>query len=119
MTDEEIDAILWAADKEWNMLAISQAILGCCKQDNGLTMAKFEERLRAIGSKTTYLVARPASTAPKEAKVLHLITLEPAEYWLWICVNGPDDMLRELQHTGMTIEQNKAALAVTGVLVKQ
>src|SRR5258708_29054699 len=89
MTDDEIDTELRQADKSWNVMILSGAMVGMMRADPALTFAKFEERLRALGSKT-FLISRPKRMRPAGMLVLGLDG-KPRRRFLWICLDARNE----------------------------
>ena len=118
-SNEEIIKIIAHADKMWNVLALSLAFAEIQEKNPDFTYADAERCLREIGSKTTYLVALPADSRPKNTRVLKLTDLTPANFHLWICLNGQQEMIDMLYKFEITIQQNLINLKETGVLIKE
>lgn len=102
------------AEKSWNVATITTAIVDMLQAEPEMTLLDIEDMFRAMGSKTTYLAACPASRLPPYLEPRKLDHVTPTKYALWICVNGQDDLLEHLSRFGMTIEQNRAALRECG-----
>jgi len=110
-----IEERLIEADKSWNAGTIVECIVEIMRENPRTTMLDIEMALRSIGSKATYLVAWPRAQIPFGVRPINIIDGTPAEYGLWICVNGESDMLATLQQFGLTIAQNLDALRHTGI----
>jgi hypothetical protein len=102
------------ADKSWSVQVISEAIMYILRQNPGMTMLDIEDHFRTLDSKTTYLVAWPKNKIPAHLTPRNAVTFEPVDYALWVCINGPQDMIDTLAAFGLTREKNREALAVTG-----
>ncbi len=114
MTDDEIDTELRQADKSWNVMILSGAMVGMMRADPALTFAKFEERLRALGSKT-FLIARPKRMRPAGMLVLGLDG-KPREHFLWICLHDRNEQRMELAAQQISPAENLENLRICGVL---
>lgn len=117
MNNIYVENQLREVDLSWNVMPISECIMRLLREDPDLNLLDIETAFRAIGSKTTYLVAMPKAmiTPERKVKAVHL-SGAPADYALWICLNGPDDLLKTLSSFGLTREQNLDALRVCGVM---
>lgn len=119
-TDSDIQDKLREADKHWNVMDLSMAMVEMMHDDRDLTFADFERNLRAIGSKT-FLIARPNSMTPAGLRVIKPFQKRPdnLKHHLWVCLHGKSEQEQELQNAGMTEADNLDALQNTcGVLAK-
>lgn len=117
MSNAYIENRLREVDSSWNVMTIGACIMQLLGEDPDLNMLDIENALRNIGSKTTYLVAMPKEKMPKGIKAVHT-SGAPADYALWICLNGPDDLIGALGRFGLTKEQNLDALRVCGMMAE-
>lgn len=121
-----IDNRLREVDKTWAVAPISETLYEIMKGHPDLSFADLELRFRAIESHT-FLVAMPVGNSvipqPRGLKVRFLLkeksgTGPPAKFWLWVCINGEEEVEDLLQHLGIPRTQNLANLVSCGVLVK-
>jgi hypothetical protein len=116
MTTNEIDNRLAEADNSYDVGPIARTMVDILKEEPRLTFADLEKRLRAIES-DTYLVALPAPP-PAGLRCRMPVSRAPADYWLWICLHGAEEMREGLFKIGRNEEDNLAALAQCGILIK-
>jgi hypothetical protein len=110
-----VEDMLREADKSWNAMTIGRVIMTIMKHQPELTMLDIEDMFRSVGSKTTYLVAWPVDQMPATLRSIN-IDNTPAKYGLWVCLNGPDDLMGQLACFALTIEQNRTALRECGFI---
>jgi len=108
---------LQEADKTWNSGILSQTIIELINEYPELNLLDIEDELRKF-SRTTYLVAWPKDQCSFIINGRNVfprnIKLEPVDYALWVCVNGPNDMIETVERFGLTIKQNREALRMAG-----
>lgn len=113
MSHAYVEDRLREVDKSWNVMTIAACMMQIMGEEPDLNMLDFENAFRNIGSKTTYLVAWPKSKMPQGLFPVHLDGA-PADYGLWICVNGENDMLGTLLKFGLSYNDNINALRQCG-----
>lgn len=82
----------------------------------GLSMADIERIYREFESRT-YLLAIPSASLPPNLKAVFLPSHEPAEFYVWIGVNGAAEAQEHLRYFGVEDEQkNLGNLGKAGIL---
>jgi hypothetical protein len=111
------DARLQEADTSFDVGYIGQVLSDMLREYPAVTFAVAEKRLREINS-TTYLVAVPLRLCSPQLDVMHPVTGERANHFLWICLHGEQEALQTYQRCGIAnAVANLEALASCGVLV--
>lgn len=111
MITEAHRAALLQADRTRNVGPITLAIMDALTEIPDASLLDIEQVFREWRCQT-FLVAWPADKCrPGVAK--HRDGT-PAKFALWICVNGEADMRAQVAKFGLTVDENRAALAECG-----
>jgi hypothetical protein len=101
-----------------NAMATSQVLIDISVQFKKMNLGEIDRLLRSKGSQT-FFVAKPVSDLPDfKARWPHSADKE-YPYYLWICVNGPEEYADELAREELSSDENKSRLGETGLLVAE
>lgn len=116
MDKARIDDLLWRADREWTVAAMTNATMLIMTALPRTTFAHIERWLRRQESRV-YLVGKSPGEAPPGVRLMMPPKLvRPAKFWIWFCLNGESEMLDEIAKMGISRAQNLARLPSTGVI---
>lgn len=115
MTEDEIET-LREADKSWNTMTITAAVLSMIAVNPALTLADFERQLREDESET-YLIALPLQLLPIGMRAAGCKDpLQDMDGYLWVCLHGEPEAKKVLSKCNGTAQNNLRALETCGIL---
>ena len=88
-----------------NALFVTQIIQKIIEIDNNTLLLDIEKELRNINSKI-YLVGLPANSTDTTLYTILDFDHIPKNYFLYICMNGYDEMLDLIKKYNISIEEN-------------
>jgi hypothetical protein len=118
----DIDRLLIVVDyyekkSQAHVALVGSTIARIMRQCTYVTLPYLEKRYRFFSS-DTYLVAVPASTAPKNMVPKLIQSRELAKYFVWICINGREEVENILGRFDLDYETNDERLSEAGFLFK-
>ena len=118
---EDIDNFLRQLEPYRSAVAWSEGFVQIIKTYPFVDFLYLENRFRKIGI-NAYLLAAPIRFAPEGTCSRSLLGIPAGDldYYLWVGVNGYDEMIEQMKFFGISsIEENRQNLMKTGLRVKK
>jgi hypothetical protein len=119
----DIDRLLIAVDyceqkSQTHTALVGSTVARIMRKCSHVTLPYLESRYRYFTS-DTYLIAVPATSAPKNMVPKLIQTRQVAKYFLWICINGRPEAEETLSRFDLYYDSNAQRLGEAGFLFKK